>query len=164
MDPFNLFLLLGSNTGNRVANLANSLSGLNAHFGTPVQTSSVYETEAWGKTDQPDFLNQVIQYECFLQPTEVLGLLQSIEKKLGRIRREKWGPRIIDIDLLYAGEQIICLPDLIVPHPGIATRRFVLEPLSEISPDFMHPVLQKTNRELLVLCQDTLLVKKILQA
>jgi len=155
-----IFLLLGSNLGNREMFLKQAAAGLEQEVGTIVKTSSVYETQAWGKTDVPDYLNQVLLLNTAFTPQVVLGKILAIEKKLGRERTEKWGSRTIDIDILFYDDQVINEPDLVVPHPQLHLRKFVLEPLAEIAPDFVHPVL---NKNILTLNRytDALIVKKL---
>lgn len=161
MKLYPIFILLGSNLGNRKANLQKAALGIEKRLGVIKKRSSLYETKPWGKSDQPDFLNQVVLVESNLPIESVLDCVLDIEQDLGRKRGEKWGARLIDIDLLYAENRIIDSDKLTLPHPGIPDRRFVLQPLVEIAPDFVHPVLKKTNLELLDLCYDTLLVKKV---
>lgn len=155
----NIFLLLGSNLGDRLTNLDRGRILIEELTGSIVKKSSIYETSAWGKTDQPDYLNQAVQIETALRPNELLSACLNIEKKIGRQRIEKWGARLIDIDIIYFGGKIIHSNELIIPHPRMAERRFVLVPLTEINPDFVHPILMKTNEELLKQCKDDLLVK-----
>ncbi len=154
-----IFLLLGSNLGDRLSNLQLCLEFIKENAGPILKLSSVYETAAWGKTDQPDFLNQAVQIETALQPNELLSACLNIEKKIGRQRKEKWRERLIDIDIIYFNDKTINSNELVIPHPRMAERRFVLVPLTEISPDFVHPILMKTNEELLKQCIDGLLVK-----
>ncbi len=161
MKLYPVFILLGSNLGNRKANLEKAALGIEKHLGVIKKRSSLYETKPWGKSDQPDFINQVVLVESNLPIESVLDRVLDIEEDLGRKRGEKWGARLIDIDLLYAEDQIIDSDKLTLPHAGIPDRRFVLQPLVEIAPDFVHPVLKKTNRQLLEGCRDMLLVKKI---
>jgi len=156
-----VFLLLGTNLGDRAANLSAALDHIGRRVGTIVQTSSRYRTAAWGKTDQPDFYNQAAAIDTTLDPEEVLAHVLAIEAQLGRARKEKWGERLIDIDVLYYGDRVLQTPDLTVPHPHLQARRFALVPLCEIAPDFVHPVLQKKNSELLAVCPDLLAVDKI---
>ena len=156
-----IFLLVGTNLGNRLENIKLALQKISEKVGEIVNTSSVYETAAWGKTEQPDFYNLALEIATEKNPQEVLSLLQSIEKEMGRIRVERWEERIIDIDILYFSDQIINSPQLTVPHPEIPNRRFTLEPLNEIGADFMHPVLHKSNIEMLRDCKDKLAVKRI---
>ena len=111
--------------------------------------SKIYQTAAWGKTDQPDFLNQVISLETDLNPEKIMSELLDIELFFGRRRDEIWGPRILDLDILFVENQIISSKNLDIPHPQIAHRRFVLIPMAEIAPDFIHPVLQQTMLDLL---------------
>jgi 2-amino-4-hydroxy-6-hydroxymethyldihydropteridine diphosphokinase len=155
----NAFLLLGSNTGNR-KDMLQRASELLQHYGSALKTSSVYETQAWGIEDQAAFLNQVICLETSLSPIDLLQGILHIESLLGRFRGQKWGPRTIDIDILLYDHDIIDLPDLKIPHPFLPERRFTLIPLSEIAPDYIHPVLRKTIRQLLDECTDKLDVKK----
>ncbi|MBI1768044.1 MAG: 2-amino-4-hydroxy-6-hydroxymethyldihydropteridine diphosphokinase [Bacteroidetes bacterium] len=155
----NIFLLLGSNLGDRLSCLSLCLELIEEHVGTIIKKSSIYETTAWGRTDQPDFLNQAIEIETPFPPTELLSACQNIEKKIGRQREEKWGARTIDIDIIYFGDKIIHSNELTIPHPRMTERKFVLIPLTQISPSFVHPILKKTSEELLKQCRDELLVK-----
>lgn len=145
------YLLEGSNMEPRFDLIKLATDMINAEVGRVLQLSSVYESEAWGfKTDQK-FLNQALYIETSLLPVELLECILGIEKKLGRSRNTKKGyeSRRMDIDILYFNDEIIETPRLTVPHPRLHIRRFALEPLVEIAPDTMHPVLKKTNRELL---------------
>lgn len=153
-----VILLLGSNLGDRQINLEKAVHEIEKTIGPITTRSSFYESEAWGKTDQPWFLNQVVIASTLLSPLEVLNNALAIEKKLGRTRSEKWGARLLDIDILYFDTRVITSQSLIVPHPRIAARRFVLEPLVEILPTFIHPVSKKNHLKLLAECEDTLKV------
>jgi len=144
-----IFLGIGSNIGDRLANLQRAYDAF-----TVVHASSVYETEPVGFTEQPWFLNSVVQIESALSPLDLLKYCQSIEASLGRTREIWKGPRTIDIDILFYGNRILKESDLTVPHPEISNRRFVLEPMNEIAPHFVHPASGKTISELLNLCPD----------
>lgn len=148
------YLLLGANIGDRTETLQRAINLIKARVGPVIQQSGLYETAPWGVTAQPAFLNQVLAVETGLEPGDVLTQTQAIEEELGRVRREKWGARLIDIDLLYYDQLILQTDRLTIPHPYLHQRRFTLVPLAEIAPDFMHPVLQKTNGGLLVECED----------
>lgn len=154
MDEYSVFLLLGANLGERKAMLAKAARLITIHIAPITAQSHVYETAPWGVTDQPAFLNQVLELKTTLLPQEVLTQTLAIEKQLGRERRMRWGARVIDIDILYFSDMILETEELHLPHPRLHQRRFTLVPLAEIAPDFMHPVLQKTNRELLSECTD----------
>lgn len=154
------YLLLGSNMGNSTELLSNAIEQIENKIGPLLLQSNLYATAAWGNTSQPDFLNQVIKIATNLQAAETLETILSIEKKMGRIRTVKNAPRIIDIDILFFNNEIINQSDLIVPHPEIQNRRFVLTPLYEIAPQMIHPVLNKTIEQLLSQCPDQLAVKK----
>jgi len=156
-----VFLLFGSNQGDRQANLQYASRQVNERIGKLVLKSSIYSTSAWGNTKQADFLNQVVKVLTAYTPQEILSTIQSIEKELGRQRTEKWGARIIDIDILYFGDLVVSSPNLTLPHPQIAFRRFTLVPLVEIAPLLDHPVLRKTQTQLLEECADQLAVTKI---
>jgi 2-amino-4-hydroxy-6-hydroxymethyldihydropteridine diphosphokinase len=151
-----VFLLLGSNLGERESHLNNAITGIVQNKHLVLQLSSIYETKAWGKTDQPDFLNQVLQIGTNLTPEVLLMELLMLEKRLGRTRNQKWDARIIDIDILLFGSHIVSLPVLKVPHEQLANRRFALMPLNEIAPSFVHPVMHRTVAELLATCPDPL--------
>lgn len=155
------YLLLGSNIGNTVARLEKAKELITKNIGTIQRQSSLYCTAAWGNTQQPDFLNQVIILETDLTPGKVMTTILGIEKKMGRIRTKKYDPRIIDIDILFYGKEIINTSHLSIPHPQISNRRFVLVPLNELSPLLKHPVHKKTIHQLLRVCPDTLTVNKI---
>jgi 2-amino-4-hydroxy-6-hydroxymethyldihydropteridine diphosphokinase len=161
MKMKNVLISLGSNLGNREANLKIALHALELKLGPIEKKSSVYETKPWGKSDQPNFLNQVIQVNTDVQPEDCLTELLAIEIEMGRQRNEKWGARTIDLDLLYADGSIVSKATLSLPHPGIALRRFVLVPLVEIAPDFIHPILKKNHRQLLDECGDNLEVNRL---
>lgn len=154
---------MGSNEGDREGNLEKARLGIGDRIGKLFSLSAIYQTAAWGKVDQPSFLNQVIGIETTLNPPLLLQTLLSIESGQGRVRKEKWGARAIDIDILFYGDQVISQPDLTIPHPGIAERRFTLVPLAEVAPDFVHPVLKKSVGQLLEECEDQLGVEKLPQ-
>ena len=156
-----VYLLLGSNIGDRRKHLNDALWAIETRAGVIRGRSSVYETAAWGKTNQATFYNQAIRITTFLSPAELLTTLQLIEKSMGRERKEKWGERVIDIDILFFGDQVIDTPDLKIPHPELQNRRFALIPMSEIADDLIHPKMYQTIHELLKNCSDTLAVKKI---
>ena len=149
------FLLLGTNLGNRKELLREAIQQIKQQIAPILAQSAIYETAPWGVTDQPAFLNQVLQLESILHPIDILQRALKIEKELGRERHERWGPRLIDIDLLYYGDLILKMSDLIVPHPRLHERRFTLVPLAEIAPDFVHPVFKKNNQKLLADCTDS---------
>lgn len=160
MQKSQVILLLGGNLGNRVQNLSKALEALQQDVGTIQKKSSIYETAAWGITDQPNFLNQVVIIKTHLTAQEVIKKIFVIEKQLGRERLIKMGPRLIDIDILFYDDKIIENKNLIVPHPRIQDRKFVLEPLNEIIPNYIHPIINKSVQLLLQECTDTLNVKK----
>jgi 2-amino-4-hydroxy-6-hydroxymethyldihydropteridine diphosphokinase len=156
-----IFLLLGTNLGNRRGNLQLAIDEIEQSIGGIQARSSVYQTAAWGKLDQPEFYNQVVEVETSVLLTELLEIILGIETKLGRERKEKWGERLIDIDILLAGESIIQTERLTIPHSQLANRRFTLVPLAEIASDVVHPVLQKSIMTLLQECTDSLTVQKL---
>ena len=156
-----IFLLLGTNLGDRKMNLELAIVEIKKTVGAIKVASSVYQTAAWGKLDQPEFYNQVIEAETNLNAIELLETILDIEVKLGRQRKEKWGARLIDIDILLIGNEIIQTERLIVPHPQLANRKFTLIPLAEVASEVVHPVLQKNISELLAVCEDSLTVQKM---
>lgn len=156
-----IFILLGTNLGDRLRQLLRAKQALEKQVGEILMASSIYETAAWGVEDQPAFLNQVILIKSGLSPMDCLNRTQQIELDLGRVRLKKWGQRAIDIDLLYFNDEIVNYPNLIIPHPFISERRFTLAPLAEIAPGYIHPVYKKNNVYLLHNCKDELPVKKI---
>ncbi|MCC7050221.1 MAG: 2-amino-4-hydroxy-6-hydroxymethyldihydropteridine diphosphokinase [Bacteroidia bacterium] len=134
----------GSNLGNRQETIERAYRLVEQQLNAALTKSSFYETEPWGNTQQPTFINSVAYANTLINPEELLDSLLKIEETLGRKRTKKWGPRTIDIDFLFYNDLKINTPNLILPHPYIAERRFVLEPLAEILPDFIHP-LSKLN-------------------
>ena len=154
------YLLLGSNMGNSQQQLSIAIKNITQKIGGVIRKSKLYTTAAWGNTNQPDFLNQVIVVETKHTALQTIKTILGIEEEMGRVRTKKNAPRIIDIDILFFNKQIIAENILTVPHPEIQNRRFVLIPLNELSPNFKHPVIKKTMHQLLVNCSDTLDVKK----
>lgn len=150
------YLLLGSNLGNRQHNLELARKHLAAQTGLLQKWSAIYETLAWGNTDQPTYLNQVVQLQTGFPPQLLLGKINAIEKEMGRERRIRWESRLIDIDILYYNDLVLETESLIIPHPQIAFRRFTLVPLTEIAPHYIHPVLKQSSVQLLHFCKDKL--------
>ena len=155
------YLLLGTNLGNRSLNLSQATAMIAQTIGLVTAASGIYETEPWGVTGQPNYRNQVLATETALEPMAMLAQIHEIEKSLGRERRIRWEARLIDVDILYYNDWVVNQETLVVPHARLAERRFVLAPLVEIAPDFVHPVLKKTNRDLLEECPDLLAVSKV---
>ncbi len=135
--------------GNRELMLETAAQKINERAGKVVKKSSVIETPAWGKTEQPDFLNQVLEVETELLPHKLMETLLEIEKEMGRVRQEKWGPRLIDLDILLYEDCIFDIEGLKIPHPFLHERLFVLKPLCELAPDLMHPALDITVKQML---------------
>lgn len=149
-----VYLLLGSNLGDRSGVLQLAVDRIGERVGEVVRVSGIYETAPWGVIDQPSFLNQVIAVATLYAPEEVLRLVLDIEHELGRVRYERWGARVIDIDILFYNDLILDSARLTVPHPRLQERRFTLIPLAEIAPDFVHPVFNQSLTELLAACAD----------
>lgn len=156
----NVFLLLGSNLGNREEFIKKAVEQI-GEFAAVLKTSSLYETQAWGKEGEPDYLNQVVEIATDMEAHNLLAMLLKIEQHLGRLRNEKWGSRTIDIDILFYGNRVIDDADLTVPHPRLHERRFTLEPLEEIAAELIHPVFKKNITQLKKDLKDSLIVKKL---
>ncbi|RYZ25708.1 MAG: 2-amino-4-hydroxy-6-hydroxymethyldihydropteridine diphosphokinase [Chitinophagaceae bacterium] len=154
------YLLIGGNMGDREGYLSSARQWIEKMCGSIVNRSALYQTAAWGIENQEAFLNQALQIETMLAADELLKKLLWIEERIGRRRQEKYGPRIIDIDIVLFNDEIIHTEGLTIPHPQMQNRRFVLEPLNEIAADVIHPVLQKSIRQLLSECPDKLAVQK----
>lgn len=150
-----VFLSLGGNLGNTQEIFERCYPMIENKVGPLLEQSSLYRTAAWGLTEQADFINQVILLESDLRPDEILTEIQAIELTLGRERKITWGPRTLDLDILFIDEQIIQKADLQVPHPLIQERKFILIPMHEIAADYKHPVLNKSITELLLETKDT---------
>ncbi len=156
-----IYILLGANLGDPLKQMRSAYHLLNKKLGKVIVSSSNYESAAWGIEDQPIYYNQVLCIETQYTAIESLSICQEIEHELGRVRKEKWGARIIDIDILYYNNAIISTANLTVPHPYIHLRNFTLLPLIEIAPDYIHPNFNKTNKQLSIDSVDKLFVKKI---
>jgi 2-amino-4-hydroxy-6-hydroxymethyldihydropteridine diphosphokinase len=156
------YLLTGGNMGNRKVMLQQAIKLLSEYCGKVTAESSLYETAAWGKTDQSAFLNQALELTTELNARQLIRKILKVEKLMGRERKEKYGPRIIDIDILLFNDEIYTIHFLKLPHPEMQNRRFALTPLAEIAPGIIHPVLKKTIKQLLADCPDKLEVKKII--
>lgn len=156
MKAQKVILLMGGNQGRVNEVLDKAINQINKSIGKVITRSMLYRTKAWGPVAQPDFLNVAVVLETFLTPQLLLKKLLELELKAGRRRDVKYGPRTLDIDILFYGNSVIDQPQLQIPHPEIANRRFVLVPLEEILPNLKHPVLNKTIKSLLEDCPDTL--------
>lgn len=154
------YLLIGGNLGDRYAYLSQAVKLIGQACGKVVQTSSIFETAAWGKTDQPAFYNQALLLQTSLTPENLMQQLLAIEEQMGRKRTEKLGPRIIDLDILLVDSVVLTTDLLTLPHPALPYRRFALLPLKEIAPLLMHPVLHQNISQLLDACTDKLDVQK----
>lgn len=154
-----VYILSGSNLGDRAAKLAEALEQIEKQAGSVISQSQLYETAAWGIEEQPAFLNQVLEIQTLLAPEALLDCLLTIEKQLGRERKQKWSTRLIDLDLLYYGDLVVETPTLRIPHPYIPERRFTLVPLCELVPLLVHPVLKRNQLQLLKDCPDPLEVR-----
>lgn len=158
------YLLFGSNMGDKNQIFAQACLLINNRCGHVVKVSSAYESEPWGFEAEEWFLNRAIEVETALKPSEMLHQLLDIEKELGRVRPKKkdgYASRPVDLDILYFGDRILLTDELVVPHPRLHQRRFALLPLCELIPDFVHPALGLTQRELLKRCNDPLIVRKL---
>jgi 2-amino-4-hydroxy-6-hydroxymethyldihydropteridine diphosphokinase len=171
-----VFVLLGSNRGNRIDFLSKALEMIEVRAGKVIQKSAVYETEPWGFEDQTSFFNQVVEIETNLRPAELLDQLLTIEVQLGRIRpfdgcgcgipaasgpddgsgqkTAGYAGRTIDLDILFFGQQLVFTDQLMIPHPRLHERKFTLVPLNEIAPAFVHPLLKKPMSVLMQECRD----------
>ena len=155
------YLVTGSNMGERDKQLRLASKLLEERCGRIIDQSGFYETAPWGKQDQPAFINQAIVLETSLNARDLLTEILYIEHLMGRHREEKYGPRIIDIDIIFFNHHIINEAGLVVPHPEMTKRNFVLTPLSEVIPAYIHPVYYRTVSELLKDCTDDLAVNKL---
>lgn len=155
-----IFLSLGGNLENTQDIFYQILPEIENKIGKIQEKSSIYSSEAWGNPNQANFLNQILKIESTIDsPENLLEITQNLEKQFGRIKNQKWGPRPIDIDILFFQNQLFESKNLIIPHPLIQNRKFILLPFSEISPDFIHPKLMKSILQLLKDCKDPLEVK-----
>jgi len=157
-----IYLLLGGNLGDKSLIFKETTGLLNEWVGEITRQSHIYETEPWGFESSDMFWNQVLELSVSISPLEVLNLTQQIEHQLGRTREsQQYDSRIIDIDILFYGDQIISLDNLTIPHPRIQDRKFALVPLNEIAHNLKHPVLQKSIGQLLLECTDQLRVERV---
>jgi 2-amino-4-hydroxy-6-hydroxymethyldihydropteridine diphosphokinase len=156
-----VFISLGGNLGNTREIFKNVYAEIEKKIGPITKKSSIYQTAAWGPISQPDFLNQVINLSTEILPEPMIVILLDIEKSLGRIREERWGPRVIDLDILFYEEQIHSTDLLHLPHPEIENRKFVLIPLVEIAADKTHPISKKTMAEILAETKDETEVRRL---
>lgn len=155
------YLGIGTNVGHRELNIENCILLIRDKIGDVKSVSSIYETEPWGVEGQDNYYNIVLKVETSLYPLSLLQSVQQIENDIGRIRIEKWGSRIIDVDILFYDDYVFFMDNLIIPHPYIAKRNFVLEPLSEISPDLIHPKLRFSVETVKDFCEDKNWIKRL---
>lgn len=151
---FTYYLLLGTNQGDRVGHLKKAMEQINTSVGKIKCSSSIYETEPWGLEEQPDFLNMVVVVETTFEPIQVLKLTKSIEQKAGAPKEVKWGPRILDIDILYCDDIVVNTDGLYIPHKQVYHRNFALIPLIEVAGDLLDPVKKITIDEIYDVCGD----------
>ena len=151
----NIIILLGSNLGDRLANLKQAIASI-ASFSTILQQSNIYQTAAWGNTDQADFLNQAIEIQTNHSAENLMHALLAIETQMGRVRLQKWEPRIIDLDIIFYESAIHSSDFIQIPHPEMQIRAFVLKPLLDLIPHFEHPILKQTITQLWEKCPDQL--------
>jgi len=144
-----IYIGIGSNLGDREGTCLKALEELEKRGIKVTKKSSRYETEPWGVRDQPKFINMAVEADTDLSPEEVLKVIKEIERNFGRRETLRWGPRVVDLDILFYNDLVIDEPDLRIPHPHMHERDFVLKPLSEIAPESIHPLLKKTVREML---------------
>ncbi len=154
-----VYLLLGSNLGDRKAYLDQALSAIAFKIGSVQATSQIYETASWGKTDLPAYLNQAVKVSTHFSAEQVLLICQEIEQAAGRARIEKWGSRTLDVDIVLYEDKIIDTANLKIPHPHMASRRFVLQALAEIASELIHPITKQTIGQMLEVCEDSLPVE-----
>ncbi len=155
MKNSNVYLILGSNLGNKLFYLQTAIRHISTKIGDIVKTSSVYESKPWGVTDQENYYNQVVQVSTLLSPQETIEKIHQIEAEMGRVRKRKYDSRIIDIDIAFWNNEIISENQLEIPHPRLHLRKFALLPLLEINPELIHPAIKKSVREILQKCPDT---------
>jgi len=151
MNEHIVYLALGSNLGNRAANLKEAIASLSPQMDVKAK-SKVYETPPWGHTEQEKFLNQVLKVKTYLEPEPLLKHLKRLEVALGRVVSFRNGPRLIDIDILFYDDLVFESPVVAIPHPRVHERGFVLLPMMDIAPDFVHPLKQKSVRDLIAGC------------
>lgn len=159
-SEYKTIIQLGSNLGDRFSNLESAI-GFLEDFGMITLKSGVYETEAWGEKNQSNFYNQLVEFRTNLNPYSLLKSCLLIENKMGRKRDFKWGPRIIDLDIIFYSNKIIFSPELKIPHPFYKERRFILEPLCELDSDFIDPLTYESMEKLLANCKDNGAVKRL---
>lgn len=154
------YLSLGSNLGKKQANLELALAEIKKDVGEVSRISSIYETEAWGVVNQDNYFNIIAEVKTLLLPLDLISKILAIETRMGRIRDKKWESRIIDIDIIFYENYLITTDNLTIPHPFLEKRNFVLEPLTELSPEFIHPRLRKSIFQLSAECTDTSWIKR----
>lgn len=159
-----IYFIIGGNLGDRLALIEECKQKIKKILGPILRSSSIYESESWGETNNPNYLNQVLFIESKFSAKEVLEKALEIEKELGRTRDKKWESRLIDIDILFFNNEIIEEKNLKIPHPHLQNRKFVLVPLNEIASEFVHPVLKTTISNLLDNCNDNLKVSNLIPA
>lgn len=155
-------LHIGSNIGDLAVNLKEGVMLIEKYIGNIIAESKLYTTQAWGLQDQNDFLNKALIIETELSAHDLLTKCQEIESEIGRVKKVKWGPRIIDIDIIFFDDLILETEDLVIPHPRMHERNFVLFPLAEIIPDWKHPILSSSVEQLKKHSSDTLLTNEVI--